>query len=198
MNQKIILTDIDGVALDWEYAFDVYMQQHGFARQQGGNLEYNIGTRYGISADQGRKLIKIFNESAHVGFLPPLRDAMYYIKRLHEEHGYVFHAITSLSSDENAQELRRMNLRKLFGATAFEKFVILETGADKDQALEPYKNTRLWWIEDKIQNAQVGLDLGLRPLIMEHGFNMHFEHADIPRVRNWREIYQIVVSGRSS
>ena len=192
MKNKIILTDSDGVLLDWEYAFDVYMTQHGFNKQPGGNLKYNIGTRYGIDHEQGKKLIKIFNESAHIGFLPPLRDAMYYVKRLHEEHGYVFHCITSLSRDENAQELRRMNLKKLFGSTAFEKFVFLDTGADKDEALEPYRDSGLFWIEDKIQNCQVGRDLGLKSLLVEHGHNMDYEDPAIPRVRNWKEIYNII------
>jgi hypothetical protein len=192
LNQKLILVDCDGVILDWEYAFDVYMQQHGFDKVEGGNLKYNIGTRYNISADQGKRLIKIFNESAHIGFLPPLRDAMYYVKRLHEEHGYVFHAITSLSRDPNAQALRTMNLQKLFGKTAFEKFVYLDTGADKDEALEPYRDTGCYWIEDKITNAQVGRDLGLKSLLMEHGHNMDYNDPAIPRVRNWREIYEII------
>ena len=193
-NQKLILVDCDGVILDWEYAFDVYMQQHGFDKVEGGNLKYNIGTRYNISADQGKRLIKIFNESAHIGFLPPLRDAMYYVKRLHEEHGYVFHAITSLSKDSNAQALRTMNLQKLFGKTAFEKFVYLDTGADKDAALEPYRDTGCYWIEDKITNAQVGRDLGLKSLLMEHGHNMDYNDPEIPRVRNWREIYEIITA----
>jgi hypothetical protein len=180
--------------LDWEYSFDVYLRTHGFNKVEGGNLKYNVGKRYGIDADQGKKLIKIFNESAHIGFLPPLRDAMYYVKRLHEEHGFVFHAITSLSLNPDAQELRKMNLRKLFGETAFEKFVILDTGADKDQALEPYKDSGLWWIEDKIDNCEVGNNLGLRSLLMEHGHNMDYENPAIPRVRNWKEIYSIVTS----
>jgi hypothetical protein len=192
MKNKIILSDCDGVLLDWEYAFDVYMTQHGFIQQPGGNLKYNISTRYGIDSEQGKRLIKIFNESAHMGFLPPLRDAMYYVKRLHEEHGYVFHCITSLSQDENACELRRMNLKKLFGLTAFEKFVFLDTGADKDEVLEPYRGSGLFWIEDKIQNCQVGHDLGLRSLLMEHGHNMDYEDAAVPRVRNWKEIYNII------
>lgn len=194
MKNKIILTDADGVLLDWEYAFDVYMQQHGFAKQDGGNLKYNIGARYGIDPEQGKRLIKIFNESAHMGFLPPLRDAMFYVKRLHEEHGYVFHCITSLSTDTNAQELRRMNLRKLFGATAFEKFIFLDTGADKDQVLEQYRGSGLWWIEDKIVNCQVGTDLGLNSLLMEHGHNMDYTNPAIPRVKNWKDIYERITA----
>lgn len=196
MKNSIILTDIDGAVLDWEYAFDVWMLQHGFNKQEGAQFKYDMGTRYGIEKDQAKKLIRIFNESASIGFLPPLRDAMYYIKRLHEEHGYVFHAITSLSKDENAQELRRMNLRKLFGKTAFEKFVFLDTGADKDAALEPYRNTGYYWIEDKKINCEVGYDLGLKSILMEHGHNLDFTNTNIPRVKNWREIYDIVTKNK--
>jgi len=193
MKDRIILTDADGVLLDWEYAFDVWMQQHGFAKQDGGNLKYDIGKRYGIDHEQGRKLIKIFNESAHIGFLPALRDSMYYVKRLHEEHGYVFHCITSLSQDENACELRKMNLRKLFGKTAFEKFVFLDTGADKDSALQPYYGSNCYWIEDKPENADLGFySMGLQSILMEHGHNMHHE-CPYPVVKNWREIYNNIV-----
>jgi len=187
------LVDADGVLLDWEYAFDVYLQQHGFNKVEGGNLKYDIGKRYGIDREQGKRLIKLFNESAHIGFLPALRDSMFYVKRLHEEHGYVFHCITSLSRDENSQELRRMNLRKLFGKTAFEKFVFLDTGADKDLALEPYRNSGYYWIEDKITNAQVGHSLGLKSLLMEHGHNMDFVDPNIPLVKNWKEVYERIV-----
>jgi len=192
MTNKIILTDADGVLLDREYAFDIWMQQHGFTKTPFGNLKYDIGKRYGIDRDQGKKLIKMFNESASIGFLPALRDSMYYVKRLHEEHGYVFHCITSLSKDENAQELRRMNLRKLFGKTAFEKFIFLDTGADKDEVLSEYKDSRLWWIEDKIDNAQAGYEIGLNSVLVEHGHNMDAE-VPFPVVKNWREIYGIIV-----
>ena len=196
MKNKIILTDADGVLLDWEYAFDVYLQTHGFNKVQGGEFKYDISKRYGIDREQGKKLIKIFNESAAIGFLPPLRDAMFYIKRLHEEHGYVFHCITSLSKDKNAQELRKMNLKKLFGKTAFEKFIFLDTGADKDEVLEQYRDAGYHWVEDKIINAQVGHDLGLKSLLMEHGHNMDAD-VSFPKVKNWKEIYDIVI-GRST
>lgn len=194
MKNRIILCDIDGVVLDWEYAFDIYMSQHSFGMQEGGQFKYDIGKRYGIDPEQVKKLIKIFNESAAIGFLPPLRDAIHYIKRLHEEHGYVFHAITSLSKNKNAQELRRMNLRKLFGDTAFEKFIFLDTGADKDAALEPYRGSGLWWCEDKIVNCELGVRLGLKSLLMEHGHSLDYVNTEIPKVKNWKEIYEIITA----
>jgi uncharacterized HAD superfamily protein len=193
VKDNVILTDVDGVLLNWEYAFDTWMQTHGHSKVEGGQFKYNIGKRYNISNDQGRQLIKYFNESAAIGFLPPLRDAMYYVKKLHEKHGFVFHAITSLSLDKNAVHLREMNLKKLFGETVFERIVCLDTGADKDDALMPYKDSGLWWVEDKIDNCLVGINLGLRSLLMEHGHNMDFDHQDIPRVKNWREVYDLVL-----
>ena len=191
---KVILTDADGVLLNWEYAFTCWMEQHGHTQVENANFLYDIGKRFGLeSNNMGHRLVRQFNESAAIGFLPALRDAVYYVKRLHEEHGYTFRCITSLSLDKNAYKLRKMNLEKLFGETAFEELVCLGTGADKDEALEQYRDSGLYWIEDKLSNAQLGLDLGLKPILIEHGFNMD---DDIPegmqKVVNWKEIYEIL------
>lgn len=189
-NPRTILVDCDGVLLDWEWAFNVWVQQHGFEEVPGAKFHYCMGERYGTSKDQIKKLIRIFNESASIGFLPAFRDAAYYVKRLHEEHGYVFHCITSLSRDENAQKLREMNLHKVFGPTAFERVVCLDTGADKDEALEDYEGSGLIWIEDKPENAEAGYRAGLNCMLMEHGHNMHYYHEHIPLHKNWRSIYE--------
>ena len=189
---RLILVDADGVLLDWEYAFNIWMQEHGFEEVPGSKLSYEMDERYGIPKEQVRKLIRLFNESAAIGFLPALRDAMYYVKRLHEEHGFRFHCITSLSTDPNAVKLREQNLSKLFGKTAFERVVCLPTGADKNEALEEYRDTGCYWIEDKPVNAEVGLAAGLRPLVIEHGHNLHYYHEHITLVKNWRDVYGIV------
>lgn len=190
--KKLILTDADGVCLDWEWAFNVYMQEHGFEEIEGSKLNYDMSVRYGIPREQVVKLIRIFNESAAIGFLPAQRDAMYYIKKLHEKHGYVFHCITSLSLNPNAQRLREMNIHKMFGPTAFERIVCLDTGAHKDDALEEYEGTGLVWLEDKVENAEAGYKYGLNPLLMVHGHNMHHYHPGITPVKNWQEIYKYI------
>ena len=179
---------------DWEWAFNVWMQEHGFAEVPGSKLNYDMAVRYNISREQVVKLIRIFNESAAIGFLPALRDAMYYVKRLHEEHGFTFHCITSLSLDPNAKKLREMNLNKLFGTTAFELVVCLDTGADKIDALAEYQDTGCYWIEDKWENALDGYNAGLNSILVEHGHNMYNYHPNIPIMKNWKEIYEKITA----
>jgi hypothetical protein len=171
------------------------MQERGYTLTADNKKSYYLHHHYNeLEEKDAKKVVKTFNESAAIGFLPPLRDAMYYVKRLHEEHGYVFHCITSLSLDANAGRLREMNLQKLFGKTAFEKIVCLDTGADKHHALEPYRDSGCWWFEDKPENAEVGLDLGLRSVLIEHGHNMSYVNSNIPVVKNWKEIYNLITS----
>jgi hypothetical protein len=189
---SVILTDCDGVLLNWEYAFDVWMERKGYVKDLSARLEYGIDKRYGLSYDQKEFLIKTFNESAMIGFLPPLRDAIEYVQKLHREHGYVFHVITSLSLDNSATQLRTQNLQKIFGESVFEKFVYLDTGADKHEALSKYSNKDYWWIEDKIENAEVGDSYGLRSILMEHAHNMHCK--DFPRAKNWKHIYDMITN----
>ena len=62
MKKKLILVDADGVLLDWEFAFSVWMEEHGFAKQDGHQFEYDIGVRYGIDREQSFKLIKMFDK----------------------------------------------------------------------------------------------------------------------------------------
>jgi hypothetical protein len=165
------------------------MIQHGFETTEGYQFKYDMAERYGIPKEQVKKLVKTFNESAAIGFLPVLRDAMYWVKRLHEQHGYTFICITSLSLDENAGKLREMNLQKMFGKTAFSEVICLDTGADKDEALSKYKDSNCFWLEDKVENATAGLQFGLRPILIEHGHNMNAD-VEYPIVKNWLEVYK--------
>lgn len=193
---RIILTDVDGVLLDWEFAFHTWMEEHGHTAQDGHKLVYSVAKRFGISRANSKKLTEFFNESASIGFLPPLRDSMYYVKKLHQEHGYMFHAITSLSLNKHAQRLREQNLSKLFGDTVFESVLCLDTGQDKDDALKPYKDTGCWWIEDKIKNIQAGQKIGLNCILIEHGHSLDYE-GDAKVAKNWKDVYNFI-TGPSS
>ena len=190
---KIILTDCDGVVLDWEEGFSIWMEHHGHNKVEGSQYMYSIGDRYGISKEQGSKLVKQMNESAAIGFLPPLRDAQYFVKKLHEQHQYKFICITSLSLDPYAAYLRKRNLKKLMG-DAFLDVVCLDTGADKDEILKEYgeKYPGNYWIEDKPENLDWGIDAGLNGILVQHGHNLDYNGSGLV-VKNWEEIYKIIV-----
>ena len=189
MKNKVILTDCDGVLLDWEYAFDQWMKRHNYIKHNAG--DYKIHVNYNLDEKETKRLIRMFNESAWIRKLPPLRDAMHYVRKLHVEHGYVFHAITSLSNDQYAQHLRTKNLREMFGDTVFEKYVYLDTGADKDEVLADYADTECWWVEDKPENADCGTSFGLKSILIDHDHN-HDYAGNAIRVRNWQDIYELV------
>ena len=151
-----------------------------------------MGEMFGNPQDTAKSLIRQFNESAAIGFLPPLRDAVHYVRKLHEKQGYVFHCLTSLSNDPNAQRLRQMNLDKVFGKGVFEVLVCADTGADKDEILEPYRNSGCIWVEDKPENAELGLQMGLKSIIMGHDHNAYYRNPSIPRVWKWEHIYNMI------
>jgi len=187
---KIILTDCDGVVLDWEVAFQEWMTEQGMEVKAPG--VYDIGELYGITKDEGRAFVKKFNESAWVGFLPAMRDARSGVAKL-VEHGYTFIAITSLSLDKKAAMLRVSNLKNVFGKNVFQDVVCLDTGADKDEELVKYEGTGMYWIEDKVENAECGLKYGLTPILIAHTHNT--KHADgITRLADWAAIAEHIIS----
>lgn len=190
MKEKVILVDCDGVLLDWEFQFDLWMAKHGYQVVEPGN--YKMGIKYGLPGKEIMRLIRMFNESAAIRKLPPLRDAIKYVKKLHTDHGYIFYCISSLSDDEYAQRLRTKNLIETFGPTVFHKYIYLDTGADKDKALKPFAGSECYWIEDKPQNADVGAALGLNAILIKHDHNLDYK-GPAQMVNNWKEIYQIIV-----
>lgn len=190
MKNKVILVDCDGVLLDWEYAFDQWMARHKYEVVI--QNEYSVVKKYDLSIIEGKRLVRMFNESANIRKLPPLRDAIKYVKKLHEDHGFIFHAITSLSNDQYAQHLRTKNLREMFGDTVFEKYVYLDCGADKDEVLKEYQGTGCFWVEDKPENYDAGEKVGLSPILMAHGHNSESAMTH-RRVNSWKEIYDIII-----
>ena len=109
------------------YAFQQWMKRHGYIMK---NPDvYDVGFMYGLERNEKRRLCRMFNESATIRKVST-RDAMKYVRKLHEEHGYVFHAITSLSNDEYAQHLRTRISRTL-QFHCLREYVYLDTGAVK-------------------------------------------------------------------
>ena len=152
MNKKIIV-DCDGVLLDWAYAFDVWMAEHGFHRIPDTEKYYSQSKRYGISDLQAIRQIQRFNDSGCVGFIPAYKDAVEYVNKLHNL-GWRFEVVSSLNKDKYAQRLREKNLIHLFGNV----FDFIDCSLDHTYTKEEYLRERYsgqdhFWLEDSVSNA---------------------------------------------
>jgi hypothetical protein len=195
MMMKVILTDADGVLLNWEYAFHIWMKHRGYAILPGDSgRSDNIAEQYGMHGRRAGNLILEFNESAAIGFLPAFRDAQQYATDLWRKHGYRFIVVTSVSDDPNVQELRTQNLYKLFVPDMFLDVICLPCGGDKFKTLWNLSRAYdgAWWVEDMIHHAVSGERCGFRPILMEHGYNMNCDET-IPIFDCWRDIYYHIV-----
>jgi FMN phosphatase YigB (HAD superfamily) len=202
ISNRIILTDVDGVLLEWEHHFTKWLQLRSYFDKNGnrnypyklldsGQDNYDMSKRFGISKETISQEIREFNRSAWMGTQRPMLESQTWVKLLHAE-GWTFVPITSQTSDIPGQALRKKRLGELFGEHVFSNYHILGTGADKDSALAEFHDTGLYWVEDKPKNALAGLKYGLKPILINHPYNKDFNHPDIIRVNNWKQIHEIL------
>jgi FMN phosphatase YigB (HAD superfamily) len=188
IRDKVILTDVDGVLLDWEYHFYKWVKEK-YNLSQLVTGTYSIADALAVDPHRSSMMVAEFNSSKEMKSISPLRDAVKYIRKFHEEHGFIFHVITSQTTDPIAQEWRKQNLIDTFG-NVFDGFSILGCGDDKSDALAQWEGSECYWIEDKEENIVAGNHFGLDGLLMAHPHN--FSAFSSFRVNNWKEIYQII------
>jgi hypothetical protein len=186
MNNRIILTDVDGVLTNWEGAFNDWMEGLGYQVQC--NVSYDLERRFGVNWSETQDLLHRFHDSGALTQLLALRDAAVYVEKLHREHGIKFHCITSIGTAPHIQETRRINLHSVFGEHVFSDIVCLPVNADKRPALAQFADSGLFWVEDLPKNCELGISLGLKGILMDHTYNQDYNGTAI-RVKNWKDIY---------
>lgn len=192
---NVIVSDVDGCLLLWEHGFHMWMEDNGYADRKFG--VYEIHDMYDISVKEADNLVNAFNESAALSRLPPLKDAIKYVRKLHEEHGYVFHCISAIPNTRDMYEARLINLQNVFGKTVIERLTLCGSSTNKKDLLKRYKGTECHWIEDLSINASYGLEYGLKCILVNRHYNINDKiDSKIIRVDNWKEIYSLIEGER--
>ena len=193
MTEKIILTDADGCLFHWNAHFNLFMHERGMPAIPNTEDNYSVLARFGVEANYKAELVKEFNHSDYIRDLHSFADARRYVRQLNEE-GYKFIVITSLSDDPGAFDNRAHNLEKHYGDAILELHC-LPIGIHKGEFLKRWEGTGLFWIEDHVENAAAGADLGLRSIVIDHPYNTNFKKHDhklfarVSYATPWRDIY---------
>jgi len=186
---KILLSDIDGVILDWEAKFQTFAIRLGHTFNHKYMHEYSLGKQLGIGHAESLELISKFNSSSDFESLSPWRDSVEGIRKF-KDAGYKIIVITTAGSHPWTPGLRRNNLDNVFGKDAIDELYVLGIHHDKGEQLIHYKDSGYFWCEDKPSNAELAYKYGLRPLLMNNPHNMSYT-GTVPRVQTWNEIYKI-------
>jgi FMN phosphatase YigB (HAD superfamily) len=191
---KIILTDADGVLVRWNEGFDRFMAAQGFPRIPDTEHEYNISARHGVSSVQAHEFVMEFNQSSAIADLDAFADSQEYVIRLANQ-GFRFIVVTSISDHPEALRNRTTNLKSLFG-DVFEEINCIEMGASKANILRRWSDTGYFWIEDHMRQAEAGHEVGLKPVLINHAYNTHYQTDLFPKVSYetpWKEIHDMVL-----
>lgn len=186
----VILTDCDGVLLDWCGGYRKALRESlGPTRV---SLDYSLSTEncvewvrdaYGVDANASVRLVNDFQVSPEFGRLHPFPDASEWLPRISCDFGIRFKIISSAGLRPDTFELRRQNLG-CFGQI-FEELLLVEAGHSKRSALLAQPPSL--WFDDTPHHVRAGVESG------HHSF--HFDRSgetvpDMPgRVRSWESVH---------
>ncbi len=185
MQRKILLTDIDGVVLDWQKHFNKYLDHYYPGEELFDPTVFAQGERTG-------KIIKEFNNSAWIGFLEPWKDSVEVLTELNHM-GWKIYGCTSMGTDQYANALRKKNIETLM-PDVFAQLEIIPFMQPKGNWLAPWKGSGAVWVEDKWSNAIIGADMGIKTFLMKQSYNSKQDYQGVEKVDNWRQIYNKVIS----
>lgn len=195
MNNKVILTDCDGVLLDWEKSFHAWISKRGYELNDRFAHMDKMSDRFGMSREERKRNVMNFNESVDIGYLDAFRDSRWFVRLLHQRHGFDFICITSMGTNPYAKKLRQANLVRLFGRGTIRELICLELSASKEEVLAEYamRYPAAPWIEDNPSNADAGIQAGLDAILLKHPHNAEYKGPAV-LLEDWKDVHDYLVS----
>ncbi|MEE9572674.1 MAG: hypothetical protein V3W20_06500 [Candidatus Neomarinimicrobiota bacterium] len=192
---KLILVDVDGVVLQWGWAFGAYIKNMGLVPED--HLvrpAYKVEKILDITRDEATDLIAEFHASDHFKHLEPYDDALHYVHKLADK-GYKFVAISAAyqngTNEAKIYNNRYENLEKHY-PDIFDDLHLVQMRASKDRFLKLYSNA--YWVEDTLTNAITGIDVGHTSFFLDREEDPRNQgsHPDVITVKGWEEIYDYI------
>jgi hypothetical protein len=198
--RKFILSDADGVLLDWRHGFLKWLPEEISSTACPEEMKnYYFNNAFDWSREHIDNLAEEFNMSPAIERLQPYRDSVKFVRMLGEA-GFTFHVCSAMGGNELSRKLRIRNLKAVFG----DYFGIVDTlpeGSSKAAWLDQFTGSDYFWIEDHVGHAQDGYDLGLKSILVGDVTNSHHNDLPFPRVsenKPWEEIYSIIINDYNS
>lgn len=185
---KTILTDVDGVILDFLGAFEQWVIQQGYDINEnaiGHDFDLSLAFKDDVDAIQ---VIRDFFNTDMASNLMPLRESNIHLGELND-NGYDFIAITACPNLDDVLENRKNNIKNAIG---FDFKQIIGAGflSGKKDILSRYSPSV--WVEDNLDHAIIGAELGHQVFLIDHPYNQG--KGQFTRVNCWEEIKYTILN----
>lgn len=193
MTDKFIYSDVDECVVKWfpNFSNDV-LKARGYKVID--PSAYYIHHHFDVGDDIVHELIQDYHASGALRHLPPIDDSVHFLRRICEDFGYKIVFITACgdySQKCREYEDRYHCLKNLFGKENIHNLHCVSTSSKKLPILKKYNDTGSLWIDDNIENVEMGILLGYESYIYESPFNKHYEGL-APRIKSWKHVYNII------
>jgi len=186
MRHEYILTDVDGVLLDWDHHFIHWLNNKGIKTPRSEPSSAKLYEWLGLPEDVVCAWIEEFNASSEALNIKSFVDIKH-LRALSKKYKVV--AITSCGASEQIRQNRLKQLERL--NIAFHEVHTLGLMDSKKALLAKYKNSV--WVEDNQSNALLGHNLGHTTFLIKRPYNKNFLHDKIRMVNSWLEIKKYLV-----
>lgn len=194
-NLPVILTDIDGVAIQWQSGLPYFAQKYNLPLEH--ILSVIIEDKFIPPAeifdchkDLADKLIKKYNSSDFIRYLAPYADSLAVINKLKSKYRFV--AVTALGTDVDSLLNRKFNLQALFPG-AFEDIFVCGHDESKSvlfrKAKEKYGSDIVAYIDDMPHHVEAAHEELDCPIFwMPRGPRDNPPDCPHKKVRDWNDL----------
>lgn len=190
--RETILTDVDGVLLNWLDPFLEFMDTRKERKVGEQHLDFHKLENLYVDTDHHDidAAIEEFNNSDNFGKLPSIKKADLNVNQLYCA-GFDIVAITSSNTNNRSTKLRTHNLIDLYGGI-FQDIIFVERRQSKQDILAEFMPS--YWVEDHYPNAIHGVEVGHQAIVIKHIYNRkHWDSPIVDWVEDWSEIFRKVM-----
>lgn len=184
--KPVLLTDVDGVILDWVKTFGEFAVSKGFTLRMESPLTWEMSEWFGATSEQIKSMITEMNSSEIFARIPAFPDAQNVLPQLAEKYDLV--AITSCSNDPLTIQRRVKNLQLV--DVRFKEVHCLNFNETKKTLLSAYPTTI--WVEDRFEGAESGVETGHKSVLINRSYNLNQYHQKIIKVDSWHQIQNLL------
>lgn len=185
---KLLLSDLDGVYVDWASGFVRYMESIGYDAPHSNPTVFTMTDIFPM-LDKPWLHIKDYQQSHFYSELKPYAGA----KEAYQEMASAGVKIIAVTSCGLERETVRMRMEFIESQGFFSDAILLELGASKQEVLETFENAA--FIDDQPHVAFEGAEAGHIALLKSMPYNLDTDVQGIQRIGDFDEIKRVMSMG---